>query len=204
MGDKYNDIAQVTLKDGTHIKCHVLLIGIGHAPNTSFLIGSGLPVNANGTLEVDNQLQTLCNDVYAGGDCANAPVFVFNSQSANVCHYQVAQYHGHAAAVNMIGKRYFELRTVPFFSTTLFGYTFRYAGYGLYSYVIMEGNLKGLRFIAYYIDEQDKVVALTTCRCDPIAAQFAEMRNQGKILKRRDLLNANRPWYLRMRSAPDC
>lgn len=204
IGDKYDDVCQVILRDGTQMKCDILIVGVGNVLNTSFLIGSGLPVNANGSLEVDGNLETLCKDVYAGGDIANAPVYVFNNQSANICHYQLAQYHGRAAAINMIGKRYFELRTVPFFYTNMFGYNFRYAGYGLYSYVIIEGNLKGLRFIAYYIDEQDKVVAVTTCRCDPIAAQFAELRIEGKVLKRIDLINSNRPWYLRMRSKSEC
>lgn len=204
IGNKYDDISSVILSDGTQLKCDILLIGVGNVPNTDFLIGSGLPVNANGTIEVDSQLQTLYNDVYAGGDIANCPVFAVHGQPNAISHYQIAQYHGHAAAINMIGHRYFDLRTVPFYSTSLFGYNFRYAGYGLYSYVIIEGNIRGLRFIAYYIDEQDRVVALTTCRCDPIASQFAELRNRGRILTRSDLVCINRPWYMRMNATADC
>lgn len=66
-------------------------------------------------------------NIFAGGDIAFAPVFVNNDQRLAIGHWQVAQYHGHIAAKNMLGKKT-SLHTVPFFWANLFGTSFRYAG----------------------------------------------------------------------------
>lgn len=65
-------------------------------------------------------------NVYAGGDIAYAPVFFANT-SAAIGHFSLAHYHGKIAAMN-ICKKETPLKTVPFFWTTLFGKSYRYAG----------------------------------------------------------------------------
>lgn len=69
-------------------------------------------------------LQTSNPDVFAGGDVANAPVL---GQKASIGHWGLANYHGHIAAFNMLGKNK-PLKAVPFFWTVLFGKGFRYTG----------------------------------------------------------------------------
>lgn len=69
--------------------------------------------------------------VYAGGDVAFAPVMVNDNQPLAIGHWQLAQYHGHIAAKNMLGLKA-PLHTVPFFWANLMGTSFRYAGNGYF------------------------------------------------------------------------
>ncbi|XP_073831082.1 apoptosis-inducing factor 3 isoform X2 [Musca autumnalis] len=187
LGNSDNQVTDVILKDGTKIPCDVLIMGTGSKFNTEFVNGSGLPLNHNGSIDTDLYLKTLVDGVYAGGDIANAPVYSYNQEKAAIGHYQLAQYHGRIAALNMVGKSPEELRAVPFFFTMLFGKGFRYSGYGSYSDVFIEGDLENLKFVAYFLDGQDKVVGVASCGRDPIVAQFAELQSQGKQLYRKDL-----------------
>lgn len=192
IGDSDHKLTEVILKDGTKLPCDVLIMGTGSKFNTKFLVGSGLPINANGSIESDMYLKTLIDDIYAGGDIVNAPVFANNNQRATIGHYQLAQYHGRIAAINMAGQAQ-ELKAVPFFFTMLFGKGFRYSGYGSYDDVVIEGDLENLKFVAYFINDQDKVVAVASCGRDPIVSQFAELQSQGKMLQRKDVENTSDP-----------
>jgi NADPH-dependent 2,4-dienoyl-CoA reductase/sulfur reductase-like enzyme len=69
-------------------------------------------------------LESNIQGVYAGGDSAYAPIL---DTAACIGHWQLAHYHGHIAALNMVGKPT-EIQTVPFFWTMLFGKGIRYAG----------------------------------------------------------------------------
>lgn len=72
-------------------------------------------------------LETSLKHVYAGGDIAYAPVYVRGGKRSAIGHWQVAQYHGHIAAKNMLGQKV-QLHTVPFFWAMFFGTGLRYAG----------------------------------------------------------------------------
>ncbi|XP_075154266.1 apoptosis-inducing factor 3 isoform X2 [Haematobia irritans] len=206
LGDSDNNVNEVVLKDGTKLPCDVLIMGTGSKFNTDFLIGSGLPLNHNGSIDTDLNLKTLVDDVYVGGDIANAPVYSHNQERATIGHYQLAQYHGRIAALNMAGKYMEELRAVPFFFTMLFGKGFRYAGYGQYSDVVIEGDLENLKFVAYFVNDDDKVVAVASCGRDPIVAQFAELQSQGKSLHRKDLEDPSDPvaWTKKLHLVAKC
>lgn len=69
-------------------------------------------------------MESNIKGVYAGGDNAYAPIL---DTTANIGHWQLAQYHGRIAALNMAGKQT-EVQTVPFFWTMLFGKGVRFAG----------------------------------------------------------------------------
>ena len=57
---------------------------------------------------------------------------------------------GRIAALNMTGKES-KLRSVPYFWTTQFGKSIRYAGYGAgYDDVIFYGEPADGKFVAYY------------------------------------------------------
>lgn len=206
IGGADNQLQEVVLNDGTRLPCDILIMGTGSRFNTKFLIGSGLPLNASGSIEADIYLKTLVNDVYAGGDIVNAPVFSYNDERATIGHYQLAQYHGRIAAINMAGKTHQELRAVPFFFTMLFGKGFRYSGYGLYSDVVIEGDLENLKFVAYFIDDHDKVVSVASCGRDPIVSQFAELQSQGRLLHRKDLQDPTDPtaWTKMLKDPTKC
>lgn len=129
IGNDNNMIKSIKLQNNDIIDCDLLILGIGTMMYTDFLKESGIIINSNGSIDTDLYLMTNISDIYVGGDIANAPVYSISNQKATIGHYQLAQYHGRIAALNMIGKRT-ELKSVPFFFTLLFGKGLRYSGYG--------------------------------------------------------------------------
>ncbi|KAG5684557.1 hypothetical protein PVAND_013782 [Polypedilum vanderplanki] len=178
-------IDSVILNDGTKLKADILITGVGSTLNTEFLKDSGIAINKNGSIDTNDYLESNIPDVYVGGDIANSPIFMTNHRET-IGHYGLAQYHGKVAASNMCGVQK-KLKAVPFFWMMVFGKSFRYAGHGRYSEVKIDGSLEDLKFIAYYIDADGKVVAICTCGRDPIASQFAEFLANGKILTKAQL-----------------
>ena len=67
----------VTLHDGRRFEAEGLLLAVGRTPNTADLAAerSGIELERNGTVRVDDHLQTTCPGVYALGDVAGQPAF---------------------------------------------------------------------------------------------------------------------------------
>jgi NADPH-dependent 2,4-dienoyl-CoA reductase/sulfur reductase-like enzyme len=179
-------IDSVVLNDGTKLKADILITGVGSTLNTEFLKGSGVNINGNGSIDTNEYLETNVADIYVGGDIANSPLFKTGHRET-IGHYGMSQYHGKIAAINMIGNKQQELKAVPFFWMLVFGKSFRYAGHGKPSGVKIDGSLEDLKFIAYFLDGEDKVIAVCTCGRDPLAAQFAEYLASGRTLTKSDI-----------------
>ncbi|XP_001661452.2 apoptosis-inducing factor 3 isoform X1 [Aedes aegypti] len=186
IGDDDRKLTSVELNDGTILKADLCIMGIGSTLFTTFLEGSGVKVNKDGSVDTNRFLETNVPGIYAGGDIAHAPVFCNNNEPATIGHYPLAQYHGKVAALNMVGKAT-ELKSVPYFWTMLFGKGFRYAGYGRPHETIIEGDLEQLKFVAFYLDANGKVIGMASCGRDPVVSQFAEYLSQGKTLHKDQL-----------------
>lgn len=186
-------LTSVELNDGSILKADICVMGVGSSLYTEFLRGSGVIINPNGSIDTDLYLETNIRDIYVGGDIANAPVFSLDQRKVNIGHYPLAQYHGRIAALNMVAKRT-ALSAVPFFWTVLFGKSFRYAGHGVPADCKIYGDLKELKYFAFYFDENDKVIAMSSCQKDPIVAQFAEFLSQGRSLYRNQLTTDSLGW----------
>lgn len=181
IGDDDKKLTSVELMDGTILKADICIMGVGSTLYTSFLENSGLKLNQNGSIDTNQYLESNVAGIYVGGDIANAPVYCNNNELATIGHYPLAQYHGKIAALNMVGKQT-ELKAVPYFWTMLFGKGFRYTGYGMPHETIIEGDLKQLSFVAFYLDAERKVIGMASCGRDPVVSQFAEFLSQGKTL----------------------
>ncbi|XP_018024124.1 apoptosis-inducing factor 3 [Hyalella azteca] len=184
-------VEQVVLKNGAHLEAGVVVCGIGVLPATEFLQESDVNLDDRGYVVVDQFLRSSAPGVYCGGDIAVFPLQYGNEvrqERANVGHWQIAQYHGYVAAHNLLSSltntRLRPVKTVPMFWTVLQGKSLRYAGYGgSYDDVIVTGDLEGLAFLAYYL-ENDVVVALASMGKDPAVARFAEhLRNGGTLTR---------------------
>ncbi|XP_018334359.1 apoptosis-inducing factor 3 isoform X4 [Agrilus planipennis] len=184
VGNEGKELKGVELADGTVIPANFCITGIGSNLNTQFLGSSGININPNGTVEVDEYLKTNIDDIFAGGDIANAPIITHNTK-ASIGHWGLSHYHGRLAALNMLGKNQ-PLKTIPFFWTMLFGKSIRYAGYGKPDDILYTGNVDELKFVAFYLN-RDEVIAVSSCQMDPVVSQFAELMIQGKKLTRKDL-----------------
>ncbi|XP_017095118.2 apoptosis-inducing factor 3 isoform X2 [Drosophila bipectinata] len=181
IGNEAGKVTEVELVDGTRLPCDLLILGTGSKLNTQFLAKSGVKVNKNGSVDVTDFLESNVPDVYVGGDIANAHILGLAHDRVNIGHYQLAQYHGRVAAINMCGGVK-KLEAVPFFFTMIFGKGIRYAGHGAYSQVIIDGDMEELKFVAYFVNDAATVTAVASCGRDPVVAQFAELISQGKCL----------------------
>lgn len=179
-------LSSVELNSGEVLKADLAIIGIGSLLYTDFLKTSGVETNENGSVTVNEYLETDVPDIYAGGDIAHAPVFSIGNKKATIGHYPLAQYHGRIAALNMCDKRT-ELRAVPYFWTTLFGKSYRYSGHGKPKDVRIEGSLDDMKFVAFFFDDEGKVNGVASCNWDPIVSKYAEHISAGHKLTRQHL-----------------
>ena len=62
------DGVAVVLADGTKLSADLVVLAIGVRPDTAFLKGSGIELDARGYIVVNEHLQTNASDVYAVGD----------------------------------------------------------------------------------------------------------------------------------------
>uniref|UniRef100_A0A1A9WK94 Rieske domain-containing protein n=1 Tax=Glossina brevipalpis TaxID=37001 RepID=A0A1A9WK94_9MUSC len=200
IGNLNGEIEKVILANSKLLPCDLLIIDAELEMNTKFLKGSGLKINNNGSIDTNIYLRTSVESIYVGGDIANAPVYSMENELGTISNYKIAQYHGRIAAINMIKSRSKMLRAVPFFFTKLFEKNFRFSGYGQYSNIIIDGNLEDMKFVAYFVNENNKVMLVGSCDYDPIVSQFAELQSQGGTLKLADIKNDEVPWTKMIKS----
>lgn len=96
------EITGVNLESGEHLPCAMLGVGIGIAPDLSWLRDSGLELGHG--LKANEFLETNLPDVYTAGDCAEFfdPIVQRRYQVGN---WMSAVMQGRAAGRAMIGKR---------------------------------------------------------------------------------------------------
>lgn len=178
--DNANTIGSVILTNGTVLPADVAIIGIGTTFYTDWMKDSPIDMLQDGSVRANKYLKTNIENVYVGGDVAYAPLFNSHSSSAAIGHYPLAHYHGKIAALNICAKST-ELNSVPFFWTTLFGKSYRYAGYGKPDKVKIYGSLENLELFAYYIKD-GKVIAMSSVAADPVVSDFANFLYEGNSL----------------------
>lgn len=59
--------------DGTELEIDAALVGIGIRPNVELVANTGVELGDSGAIAVDEYGRTSASDVYAAGDCAEAP-----------------------------------------------------------------------------------------------------------------------------------
>ncbi len=67
---------EVVLADGERIRADFAILAIGVRPDTDFLASSGVALNKNGAIVVDERMRTGAPDVYAVGDAVEVTDFV--------------------------------------------------------------------------------------------------------------------------------
>lgn len=183
---KDGTIKAVQLSNGDILKADLLILGVGSELNTDFLADSGVMINNNGSISTNLFMETNIQNIYAAGDVANSPVFSNHNELGTIGHYGLAQYHGKIAALNMCGITT-ELKAIPYFWFTLFGKTFNFTGYGKTSEVIYEGDLKSLKFVAFYFDADENLIGMASCQPHKNVAEFAEKLSQGFCFHKSDI-----------------
>ncbi|XP_054066255.1 apoptosis-inducing factor 3-like [Rissa tridactyla] len=182
---KDGKVTEAVLSSGEKLPAAVVVAGIGVFPNSAFLKGTSIARDDRGAILVDLHMQTNIPNVFAAGDVVSFPVALLNGDRSSIHHQQVAEAHGHIAALNMLKKEK-ELRTVPFFWTTMLGKSIRYAGCGKgYTDTVVKGNLEQQKFLIFYIRD-GFVTAAASLNCDPMVSLIAEVLCSGKQISKEE------------------
>jgi 3-phenylpropionate/trans-cinnamate dioxygenase ferredoxin reductase subunit len=97
------DAAGVDLADGTRIDADVVLVALGAVPNTEWLAGSGLALDARGGVVCDATLTSITDtDVLAAGDVVSWPHPLARGAVVRVEHWTTAAEHGRVAGRNAV------------------------------------------------------------------------------------------------------
>uniref|UniRef100_A0A8C7E8C6 Rieske domain-containing protein n=1 Tax=Nothoprocta perdicaria TaxID=30464 RepID=A0A8C7E8C6_NOTPE len=157
---KDGKVTEAVLDSGTKIPADVVVVGIGEVQ------ASRSRPAALSAFSAPQRMRTSVPNVYAAGDVAAFPVALLHGQHSNIQHQQVAEAHGHVAAFNML-KEPKELRTVPFFWTTMLGKSIRYAG----RWEQRQGDARSCASPS----RDGYVVAAASLNCDPMVPLIAEV-----------------------------
>ncbi|HEU4707654.1 MAG TPA: FAD-dependent oxidoreductase [Solirubrobacterales bacterium] len=159
-------VERLLLADGTAIECDVVVAGIGTAPATGWLQGSGLGERG---VEVDVHGRTALPDVFAAGD-ASIPFDPRFGVHARTEHWDAAAWQGAAAAKAMLGE---EAGTppLPSFWSDQYGVRVQSVGHPhLADSVLVEGDPASRDFEAVLTREGVPVAGLTVGRPRAIPA----------------------------------
>ncbi len=150
-------VTGVRLGDGSLVAADVVLVGIGVAPATAWLAGSGLEVRDG--VVCDAFLRTAAPGVSAAGDCARWPNGLFGApgvgEEMRVEHWTNAAEQGAAAAKNLLaeaqGGELVPYDAVPFFWSDQFDSRIQFLGrpHGDDEVRVIAGSTDGA-FAAFY------------------------------------------------------
>ncbi|XP_054167005.1 apoptosis-inducing factor 3-like [Oppia nitens] len=200
-GDNDNQLKTIILTNDEVLNADLCVIGIGGEPNTDYLKGTDIKMDKSYIL-VDKNFETSEKNVFAGGDVVRYELSIVNQSIVNVGHWQTAQSHGKSAALSMLVKTS-DLKSVPFFWSMMFGKGLRFAGNNEgFKDIIIDGNVEEFKFIAYYIDNAENVVAVATIANDPIATLFTAFLRSGKTLTAKEIKSDPKAWIKSMSGQP--
>ncbi len=99
---KDGKISGYMLKEGTEMKCSMLVIAVGVVPNTDFICGKKIKVKRG--IVVDNYMQTSVRNIYAAGDVAEC-MDILLKKNRNIAIWPLAVMQGAIAGNNMAGGK---------------------------------------------------------------------------------------------------
>ena len=117
-------VESVRTTSGQEIEADLVVVGVGVAPSTGWLDGSGLELD-NGVV-VDSRFRASADGVFAAGDVANFDDPVFGRRR-RIEHWSNADYQGRLLGKALAGEDV-EYDRVSAFFTELFGTVYRFFG----------------------------------------------------------------------------
>ncbi len=183
-------VRAVILESGERLEADLVVLGLGVRPATGFI--EDISLNDDGSLSVDRTLRAA-DHLYAAGDIARYP---YRGQDLRVEHWRVAEQHGRAAALNMLGRN-LPYDAVPVFWTIQYLKQLYYIGHATrWDEVILHRDAQSSAFLAYYVqdgrvaaaagfdkgDDTSALIALFDRRQDWTAAELGE--NPAQVLER--------------------
>ena len=159
-------VEELVLGDGGTVPCDLVVVGVGSAPATEWLAGSGLEPSA---VPVDTAGRTQIPGVFAAGDAA-APFEPRFGVHTRTEHWDAAAKQGSAAAQAMLGD-YPGTPPLPSFWSDQYGSRIHYVGHAERSDgVFIEGDPRDRDFVAVFTRAATPVAALAVGRPRAAAA----------------------------------
>ncbi len=144
------------LTDGTRVAADTVLVAIGAQPNVELAGQAGLAIGEG--ILVDASLRTSDPDVYAAGDVATVQNPLLNKR-IRTGHWADARKQPSVAATGMLGGAA-EYAELPYFFTDQYDLGMEYAGHAPeYRRVVFRGDVEAREFIAFWLDDHDRVLA---------------------------------------------
>ncbi|ESK86596.1 rhodocoxin reductase [Moniliophthora roreri MCA 2997] len=172
-------LASGVVVNGQTLPADFVVMGVGVAPATEFLKGSGIELEKDGGIQVDEYLRVVklpqdIKGVFAIGDVA---IYPQAGQNVRIEHWNVAGNHGRAVGKTIASSPQPFVKTPVFWSAQ--GQQLRYCGYGVgFDDVIIKGDPNEMKFIAYYV-KQGKIVAVASMQNDPVVSKASELLRLG-------------------------
>lgn len=169
------DSSGVTIRAGEkdeRLPADLIIAGVGILPDLEFK--HDLPRAKDGGIATDASLRAK-GEVWVAGDIASV-------SGTRIEHWRLAQQHGRVAALAMLGQdsRY---EGVPFFWTFHYGKQLEYLGHTEdWDEVVIDGDLKELNFMAFYI-KQERIAAVLSCERETQTAMLAEVMRSHPTLE---------------------
>lgn len=132
-GDEKGQVTEVVLRDGSVLPCDLFVVAIGVRPRTDLLEGSGVELasaKVGGGVEVDLNMETSVEGIYACGDCAHAHDFVTGGMRL-LPLWPNAYIGGRIAGLNMAGSPHHHRWATNMNSVDFFGFPMVSAGFML-------------------------------------------------------------------------
>jgi NADPH-dependent 2,4-dienoyl-CoA reductase/sulfur reductase-like enzyme len=159
-------VVELVLGDGRSLPCDLVLVGVGTAPATDWLAGSGL---GDGGVRVDTCGRTTVPDVFAAGD-ASLPFDPRHGCHSRTEHWGAAAWQGAAAARAMLGE-YAGTPPLPSFWSDQYGLRIQCVGHPhLADTAVIEGSPAERDFEAVLIRNGVPVAGLAVGRPRAIPA----------------------------------
>ncbi|KAG5645532.1 hypothetical protein DXG03_005807 [Asterophora parasitica] len=173
------NLAGGVVVNGTTIPADFIIMGVGVAPATEFLKGTGIALEKDGGIKVDKYLRVQNSpdkeNVYAVGDIAVYPQI--SGDFTRIEHWNVAGNHGRAVGKTIAGSPQPFVKIPVFWSAQ--GQQLRYCGVGHgYDDIVIKGDPGEMKFIAYY-GKRGNVVAAASMQNDPVVSKASELLRLG-------------------------
>ncbi len=153
-------LRELVLAGGERIACDAVVVGVGTAPATAWLAGSGLDEKG---VRTDTAGRTALPGVFAAGD-ASVPFDPRFGNHARTEHWDAAAWQGAAVAKAMLGE-YPGTPPLPSFWSDQYGVRVRYVGHAHHAdAVAIEGDPAGRDFTATFSRGETPVAGLTVGR----------------------------------------
>jgi 3-phenylpropionate/trans-cinnamate dioxygenase ferredoxin reductase component len=146
-------VERLILDDGTELPCDLLVVGIGVDPDTDWLQGSGVALEARGGGVIcDATLATSVPNIVAAGDVVRWPN-AGAQERVTVPHWSNAVEQGNAAATRLLdGAAAAPFAHMPYFWSDQYDRKLQSAGAvrGTDQFELVQGSLEAASFVGLY------------------------------------------------------